>query len=106
MPRSWVPALAFITVLSFLCISAGALRDAWRLRRQAGLVSRGRLIQRASFGVYVPLMPGLLLAAGLLGPASPPLLLWLIFLATPIFVRAYFFGWLVCLLGRLREGCG
>lgn len=106
MPRPWVPALAFITVLSFLCISAGVLREAWRLRRRTELVSRGRLIQRASFGFYVPLMLGLLLAAGLLGPASPPLLLWLIFLATPAFVLAYFFGWLVCLLGRLREGRG
>lgn len=106
MPRSWVPALASLAILSFLCISAGALREAWRLRRQAGLVSRGRLVQRASFGIYVPLMLGLLLAAGLLGPASPPLLLWLIFLATPLFVLAYFAGWLVCLGGRLRERRG
>ncbi|MEW5926116.1 MAG: hypothetical protein AB1941_01390 [Gemmatimonadota bacterium] len=101
-----MPALASLAVLSFLCISAGALREAWRLRRQAGLASRGRLVQRASFGIYVPLMLGLLLAAGLLGPATPPLLLWPIFLATPMFVLAYFAGWLVRLLGRLREGRG
>lgn len=106
MPRSWVPALASLAVLSFLCISAGALREAWRLRRQTGLVPRGQLIQRASFGIYVPLMLGLLLAAGVLGPSAPPPVLWLIFLATPVFVLAYFVGWLVCLGGRLRERRG
>ena len=106
MPRSWVPALASLAVVSFLCISAGALREAWRLRRQTGLVSRGHLVQRAAFGIYVPLMLGLLLAAGLLGPSTPPLVLWLIFLATPVFVLAYFAGWLVSLGGRLRERRG